>query len=304
MNNKELEKKQEKQKKALNIVKWCGVGLLGGLLAFGFFGLLALGVRGCANKQQAQQQESAKVYTPKALKPSKQIDYYVNGNSVDVYYDYPSLWAFLGGSTDNVRQSYTYKWTYDNYEASGQQINFSYYPFCFVSSSQFLGTCTIEGLNLDKTLQIRAFGLYNEGFYFSSINVPNNMNNTNTIYCNVQDMESGYIDSIVFTTYDIFTPQYLHGNSITINYYQYNNGNFNYTAEQFIQTYFELQRNAPTYINGNNGLEGSFSLIYQAFASLGSILSLQVVGGITLGTLVFIPLVVGLIIFIVHLFKR
>lgn len=47
-----------------------------------------------------------------------------------------------------------------------------------------------------------------------------------------------------------------------------------------------------------------FSLLALAFASISSILSMQIVGGVTLGTLIFIPFVITIIIFVVWLFKR
>lgn len=311
MNNKELEKKQEKQKKVNNILKWCGIGLIGAVLAFGFFGLLAVGVKGCVSKQQLkQQQEETNMVLPNTIalkgEPHKydKVDYYVNASYVDVYYDYPPLWSFLGGSTENMRQSLTYKWNYETWEASGQEVIWSYYMNCYTTSTQALGTAHAIGLNLDRTIQVYSFGYYGSGFYFSSITNPSSMNSNNTMYLSAQDMEEGYITNIEFTTYDIFTPEFLNSDGITIKYYQYNQGNFNRSAQDFITLNFELIRNAPTYVNGNNGLEGGFSLLYQAFTSLGSILQLQVVGGITLGTLVFIPLIIGLILFIVSLFKR
>lgn len=53
-----------------------------------------------------------------------------------------------------------------------------------------------------------------------------------------------------------------------------------------------------------SGYESFFSLIAQAFRSISSVLNIYVVPGITLGTLIFIPLVVSIVLFVVWLVKR
>lgn len=309
MNNKELEKKQQKQKKALNIIKWCGVGLLGGILAFGFFGLLAVGVRGCVNKQQLQKQQSIEeVYTPKALKPYG--TFVIQGGSNTQYNQYGfdgPTWVFLGSSTDNVHQGVNYTWN------DGDSVpNWTYYPNVNVKFSASVGRLSVDYNGATRSLTgLRYIGITSTGICFSSSATPSNSNSSTTFYLYEQDMDGGYVDNFVLTTYDYFTLEYLNSNQITITESYYTSGDIEYHWwYRFLsgnnQNTFNIEQQQPTYINGdtNTELGGVFGLLYQAFSSLASILNLQVISGLTLGTFIFIPLVVGLIIFIVHLFKR
>lgn len=310
MNNKELEKKQQKQKKAINIIKWISLGLLGGLLAFGFFGLLAVGVKGCVSKQQLkqQQQESAQVYTPKALKPYG--TFVVQGGNNTQYNNYGfdgPTWIFLGSATDNVHQGKNYLWN-----NGGTISDWVYYPNVNVKFSQSIGTLTLKEAGTTKRLTgIRYIGITNTGICFSSSTSPSSSNSTTTYFLKEQDMEEGYIDDFVLSTYDYFTLEYLNSSSIIITETYYTSGSTEYHWwYRFLngnnQNPFNVEDQAPTYVNNdtNTELGGVFGLLYQAFTSLASIMNLQVFTGITLGTFIFIPLVVGLILFIVNLFKR
>lgn len=308
MNNKELEKKQEKQKKALNIVKWCGVGLLGGLLAFGFFGLLALGVRGCSNKQQTQQQEKGQLAKPITLEKSGLFGAYDQNNNVVVNdYQYISFWSFLGQSTEQVHNSYTYKWEYFE---DFTWDNYIYYNNVYLASNRAFASAHVEGYNLDKTIEVKYIGLAQRGLVLSSSDTNSGINSANSIELFLQDMEQGYITSFEMTTYYNFTDTYILSEDVAImSHYRIVNDTQNITAWGWFhpnQNIFTREGEAPIYNGGGDseGLSGVFSLLYQAFSSLASILNLQVISGLTLGTFIFIPLVVGLIIFIVHLFKR
>lgn len=53
-----------------------------------------------------------------------------------------------------------------------------------------------------------------------------------------------------------------------------------------------------------SGYENFFTLIAQAFRSIASVLGIYVLPGITLGTLIFIPLVASIVLFVVWLVKR
>lgn len=309
MNNKEIEKRQEKQKKALNIVKWCGVGLLGGILAFGFFGLLALGVRGCSNKQQTQQQEKrGELVKPITL--TKENAFVISGGNNQQYNNYGfdgPTWVFLGSSTDNVHQGVNYTWN------SGDNVpDWTYYPNVNVKFSASIGRLSVVVNGITRSLTgLRYIGITSTGICFSSSATPSSSNSSTTFYLIEQDMGEGYVDNFVLTTYDYFTLEYLNSNQITITETYYTNGDIEYHWwYRFLsgnnQNTFNIEQQQPTYINGDNNTElgGVFGLLYQAFSSLASILNLQVISGLTLGTFIFIPLVVGLIIFIVHLFKR
>ena len=56
--------------------------------------------------------------------------------------------------------------------------------------------------------------------------------------------------------------------------------------------------------NVSSGYESFFSLIAQAFRSIASIMNIQVLPGISVGTLIFIPLVATIVLFVVWLVKR
>lgn len=309
MNNKELEKKQQRQKKVANVFKWVGLGLIGGLLAFGFFGLLALGVKGCVNKQQLKQQEQTNNnFTPKALKP---YDTFVISSGSNTQYnnygfDGPT-WVFLGSATDNVHQGVDYTWN-----MGGSISEWVYYPNVNVKFSKSIGTLSVQNAGNMRTLSgIRYIGITNTGICFSSSTTPSASNSTTTFYLIEQDMETDYIDNFKLSTYDYFTLEYLNSNQITITESYYYNGGVEYHWwYRFLggnnQNPFNIEEQKPTYVNTNTDTElgGVFGLLYQAFTSLASIMNLQVISGITLGTFIFIPLVVGLILFIVNLFKR
>lgn len=309
MNNKELEKKQARQKKVTNLFKWVGLGLIGGLLAFGFFGLLAVGVKGCVNKQQLkQQQEETNTFTPKALKPYD--TFVISGGSNTQYNNYGfdgPTWVFLGSSTDNVHHGNNYTWN-----DGGTISDWVYYPNVNVKFSQSIGTLSVKYAgNVRRLTGIRYIGITNTGMCFSSSVSPSSSNSTTTFYLLEQDMEQGYVDEFVLSTYDYFTLEYLNGSQITITETYYTNGGTEYHWwYRFLngnnQNPFNVEEQQPTYVNNdtNTELGGVFGLLYQAFSSLASIMNLQVISGLTLGTFIFIPLVVGLIIFIVNLFKR
>lgn len=60
----------------------------------------------------------------------------------------------------------------------------------------------------------------------------------------------------------------------------------------------------PGYVVGSIAMENGFTLLATAFSAVASILSIQILPNITIGLLMFLPLVVGIIIFIVWLVKR
>ena len=313
MNNKEFEKKQQKQKKAINIVKWCCLGLLGGLLAFGFFGLLAVGVKGCVSKQQLKhQQESAQVFIPKALVPNKTITATNNTNASIPYNSAPDapFWIFMGSSTENVHQSAIYTWE----SGVNEEPDWSFYPGCYVRSNVAFASLVVEDADGTHTYNnIKYIGCSNDGMVFSNLMNPSSTTNTNTYLLSQQSMseQSGIVSKFTLTTRDFFTLEYINSNQITINeYYYYSNGTQYHWWYRFLegtkQNYFSVSNSQPAYVNSgsNTELGGVFGLLYQAFSSLASIMNLQVFTGITLGTFIFIPLVVGLIFFIVNLFKR
>ena len=311
MNNKELEKKQQRQKKVANVFKWVGLGLIGGLLAFGFFGLLAVGAKGCVSKQQVKQQQekSGQVFIPKALKPYDRIDFYKNGSLVLENGQDSGLWSFLGNSTQDVSFSKTYSFVYDNDIA--YDIPYTYVPNVYITSTMSLGRVHVVGYNLNRDINnIKYIGLANTGFIFASVSNPNNITSSNSFTLSIQDMEQGYITDFNFTTDNSWTMEKLTSNDNLIKLYGYQANiadSVHYIYQYFTEDIFDITQSEPVY-NDNNlsteGLNGVFALIYKAFTAIAGILSLNVIAGVSLGTFVFIPLTIGLIIFIVNLFKR
>lgn len=308
MNNKEFEKKQQKQKKAINIVKWCCLGLLGGLLAFGFFGLLAVGVKGCVSKQQLKhQQESGQLIRPITLEKSNLFGATdENNNTIVNDYQYIGFWSFLGQSTEQVHNSYTYTWEYtEDFLWNG----YIFYTPVYVLSNKPFATATIEGLDVNKTIEVKYIGLAQDSLVLSSSSNLSGINNTNSIYLYMQNMEEGYITTFSLTTYANFTDTYILSNDVAIvSHYKKISDTQDITAWTWFHPnkgIFTREGQPPIYTGSDNSeLGGVFGLLYQAFSSLASIMNLQVISGLTLGTFIFIPLVVGLIIFIVNLFKR
>lgn len=84
---------------------------------------------------------------------------------------------------------------------------------------------------------------------------------------------------------------------------------FNEPNQTIITTLSTLNNSsyqANTYVIANNdvGLGGAFTLLSQAFSSWIPILSVSIVPGITLGMLIFLPLIAGIIILIIWIVKR
>lgn len=79
--------------------------------------------------------------------------------------------------------------------------------------------------------------------------------------------------------------------------------NFNYTPFIDVLGYLTVDGH---HVDGDSSsvTTGVFALLGSVFSSLGGFFSYEVLPGITLGTLIFIPLVVSLVIFVVWLFKR
>ena len=85
-------------------------------------------------------------------------------------------------------------------------------------------------------------------------------------------------------------------------YIVYNNSA--YTGQDGIRN-LELLNDSTIHTGGDgNALYDVFDLISMAFRSIASILGITILPGVTLGTLIFIPVVAIIVIFIVWLFKR
>ena len=311
MKKKKLtEKQQARQNKIKTIFKWVLCGLGWSILFAGFVSLLVVGVRGCANKSAKSSQATAITTPVKPLQPNYVVNGYPTNSSTNNPYADAQVWVFLGGATESVHQGAIYTWQYkDEYENNG---------FVFPSAvgvnatfSRSIGTITTYLNNeVVKSKEIRYIGLSANGQYYTFASNPNDIDNTSVVL-NSQDMSGGYLDKVVIQTYDFFTLDYINGNDFNCTYYYVGNANtiqlspFTYflnDGNEFVKTYTEPEYIVPE--GGNGGLEGAFGLIYKAFTSISSFFNLQIIPGITIGTFIFVPLVVGLIIFIVKLFKR
>lgn len=110
MTNKEIEKKQERQKKAIKVVKAIGIGLVGALLSGGFFTLFALGVKGCSKHKQVEAKEVIEAITPpvlthKAVNQNLGYYYIQEPNNFNVYGSYGEE-AYITDSIGNDDDAY------------------------------------------------------------------------------------------------------------------------------------------------------------------------------------------------------
>lgn len=110
MTNKEIEKKQERQKKAIKVVKAIGIGLVGALLSGGFFTLFALGVKGCSKHKQVEANEVIEAITPpvlthKAVNQNLGYYYIQEPNNFNVYGSYGEE-AYIVDSIGNDDDAY------------------------------------------------------------------------------------------------------------------------------------------------------------------------------------------------------
>lgn len=241
-------------------------------------------------------------------------------NQLDIFNDVNVSYGLYGvyGTSSNIGDYYssTYGWGYVLYSCCYDfQIEYlSFVRYSYLSSSHVYSNAINTTLDVNIGLSSNTFNLnqYNENA--TGLNIYDIIDNGRVIY-----------DGTVYTTvYSMYTwPYWLvkYGNGYTskdvnstqnpifsgtilnCKYYElYNLINRSYGTVDLYA--FSLGSNSSTNIIVDSGVDNVFDLIGSAFTSIGGIMSLNLFAGFTLGSLVFFPLIVAVILAIVKLFKR
>ena len=161
------------------------------------------------------------------------------------------------------------------------RVDYIYQPNGVVTPSTWVKMSTYNYLTSnDTTVSMQVINCYENGFTGYS---GNNMPSLFTSYYNMKWLDNGFRHLINFTSDNTMaiTPLYK-----------------TLTMAQL------LSLNDEAITNNDGAMASVFSLISQAFNSIGGFLSIKVLPNISLGTLLFLPLVMSVIFFIIKLLRK
>lgn len=301
LNRKQLQQRQ----KAKTICKWVLCGLGWSVLLAGFISLVVVGVRGCANKKQTP---ATAITTPvKPQQPNNVVNMTntTTGESGAFNQYAPRFEVLVGASVaGNTFAEYYWDSNMDDLHNIGNDTG-----NIFVYSSSTLGHLYIE--------ETADLGYY-ENYAFTGIRHYSEsseiqfLNNSDIIYrIDERDFSQAQVYNSIRIRFEPFSFEEIEGNSTSFMLGLAGQGVINgerYTLAGIDNLLLEFMSYEVVYVNNPsdnlNGLEGAFGLISRAFTAIANFLNIQIIPGITFGTLFAVPIIATLILFIVWLFKR
>lgn len=331
-------KEYEKHQKAKAILKWVAVGVGWTALLGCFIGLLCLGVKGCNNKKSKMDDNIGVTTTPlKAHNVVQPVDY-SNGYFNNLQGISENGLQNVAGYTQEGTSSLQHYWTSADTYAPWLGAAMPAFNLELTNNTSMYRLFTLK---LDGEDGMQQYNVYrvtqpdtNDGvLYFYYYN--------NGTYGNIQ-IDDRDFEYDTYTSVSITFPAYNYDWVMTSNDYVVNASfvYFNYSSTYWllpdnykVGSFYEMFRLKNDYVNQNygwagrqqviaqneaggntsgsgsvsgsdNALYGVFSLLSMAFSAIASIMAISIIPGVTLGTLIVIPLVLTIIMLIVHLFKR
>lgn len=305
------EKKQEKKNKVLKILKWVFAGVGWTALLTAFIGLTIVGCRGCSNKRNDESASTPVVRSNDREafdidQPQNVVTTY-NGNTNETMgsdNDYAIRLEVMLGANYSGTSYREFYWDINqndphNYARDTGNLK--------VHCNRAFGTLTYEDYQENEfsyrfdTIQHDSESLYIQ-FYLNGVLV-HSMDERNW-------SQASFYNS-VYITFDAIQISQIEGNTYDFDFYlspygvidgvTYENAGIDDLLNSFMIKTLLFTGNYPV---NDSGLTGVFGLLSNAFTAIANIFSINVVPGITLGTFIILPVVLMVVLFVVHLYKR
>lgn len=229
------------------------------------------------------------------------ISYYINLGLYPLGYTNGMLGYVYDRSFDNV----TYEFIVGNFTYGGLKYDsflIEYQAFNNVYKYFNNGGNVVEGQNLIVTANV---------VFIKRVSFVNSFNNDSFDFISPVLTNNNGVYTIGGYTYHI-NPSYQLVRFHTLANYIDTNINYSFNLNGTTRNKFVMRNNIFTILNYTEDYSGStgenlinvFDLISRGFAGLGGILGIAILPSLTIGTLLAIPLVMVLVMFIIKLFKR
>lgn len=188
---------------------------------------------------------------------------------------------------------------------SGALVDYS------LSTEQYHDTCVLSGFRIDFVVfpQTNGYCIYKQTI--QSVNSVNDWNRCIFTYSTYSDCYTSTELDLDIGVQNTFALPYTNStynvqNPIIFNLVFYNNTQndvYEVAYNTGFDSGYELGYNEGVN-SGESGFTGTFELLGQAFGSLGNIMSVNVIGGLTIGSLIGIPLTITIVITLFKILRK